>query len=92
MLEHTQLGYASTAHRSQGVTVDRAITAVDPAATSRETFYVGMTRGKHSNTAVLPPPSEAEDSPDPWHMIRKVTPNSAREQLTRVLDLSLIHI
>lgn len=86
VLEHTQLGYAATAHRSQGVTVDRAITAVDPAATSRETFYVSMTRGKHSNTAVLPPAGDDEDSPDPWHMIREVTPESARDQLTRVLD------
>lgn len=88
VLEHTQLGYASTAHRSQGVTVDRAITAVDPAATSRETFYVGMTRGKHSNTAVLPPPAQDDDAPDPWQMIREVTPTTAREQLTRVLDRS----
>lgn len=88
VLDHTQLGYASTAHRSQGVTVDRAITAVDPAATSRETLYVGMTRGKYSNTAVLPPPGEVDDAPDPWQMIREVTPTTAREQLTRVLDRS----
>lgn len=86
VLEHTQLGYAATAHRCQGVTVDRAITAVDPAATSRETFYVAMTRGKHSNTAVLPPAPVDQDSPDPWHMIREITPESSRDQLTRVLD------
>lgn len=82
------LGYASTAHRSQGVTVDRAITAVDPAATSRETFYVGMTRGRHSNTAVLSQPEPADDGPDPWQMIKEITPATARDQLTRVLDRS----
>lgn len=86
VLEHTQLGYAATAHRCQGVTVDRAISAVDPDTTSRETFYVAMTRGKHSNTAVLPPAATDADTPDPWHMIREVTPETAREQLTRILD------
>lgn len=90
VLENTQLGYASTAHRSQGVTVDRAINAVDPDATSRETFYVGMTRGRYSNTAVLPPvPDEQhvpEDTPDPWHMIREFRPKTIREQLARVLE------
>lgn len=88
VLEHTQLGYASTAHRAQGVTVDRAITAVDPHQTSRETFYVSMTRGKYSNTAVLSQPEPNEDSPDPWQMIHEITPTTARDQLTRVLDRS----
>ena len=86
VLENTQLGYASTAHRAQGVTVDRAITAVDPNQTSRETFYVSMTRGKHSNTAVLPPPAPDDESPDPWQMIHRLTPQTAKDQLARVLD------
>ncbi|KAA9393007.1 hypothetical protein FCK90_14480 [Kocuria coralli] len=87
VLENTQLGYAATAHRCQGVTVDRAISAVDPQTTSRETFYVAMTRGAYSNTAVLPPPAaEDADTPDPWRMIREVTPKTARQQLGQVLD------
>lgn len=47
-----QLAYATTAHRSQGRTVDTAHTIVDSAA-SRETFYVAMTRGKQSNKAYI---------------------------------------
>lgn len=50
--EHVQLAYATTAHRSQGRTVDTAHTIVDSSA-NRETFYVSMTRGKHSNRAYV---------------------------------------
>ncbi|MFD5600802.1 MobF family relaxase [Leucobacter sp. NPDC058333] len=50
--EHVQLAYATTAHRSQGRTVDTAHTIVDSSA-SRETFYVAMTRGKQSNRAYV---------------------------------------
>ncbi|MBL3685682.1 conjugal transfer protein [Leucobacter zeae] len=50
--DHVQLAYATTAHRSQGRTVDTAHTIVDSSA-SRETFYVAMTRGKHSNRAYV---------------------------------------
>lgn len=50
--DHVQLAYATTAHRSQGRTVDTAHTIVDSTA-SRETFYVAMTRGKHSNKAYV---------------------------------------
>jgi len=46
--EHLELGYASTMHRAQGRTVDRAHCLVDP-ATSRETLYVGVSRGRESN-------------------------------------------
>lgn len=49
---HVQLAYATTAHRSQGRTVDTAHTIVDSSA-SRETFYVAMTRGKLSNRAYV---------------------------------------
>ena len=50
--DHVQLAYATTAHRSQGRTVDTAHTIVDSTA-SRETFYVAMTRGKTSNKAYV---------------------------------------
>lgn len=46
------LGYAVTAHRAQGVTVDTAHVLVEP-TTTRENFYVAMTRGKHSNRAYV---------------------------------------
>lgn len=50
--DHVQLAYATTAHRSQGRTVDTAHAIIDSSA-SRETFYVAMTRGKYSNRAYV---------------------------------------
>jgi hypothetical protein len=48
--EDVDLGYAITAHRAQGVTVDTAHTLVTPSTTT-ENLYVSMTRGQHTNTA-----------------------------------------
>lgn len=50
--EHVDLGYAVTAHRAQGVTVDTAHVLVEP-TTTRENFYVAMTRGKQANRAYV---------------------------------------
>ena len=46
------LGYAVTAHRAQGVTVDTAHVLVEPSST-RENFYVAMTRGRLANLAYV---------------------------------------
>ena len=46
---HVQLGYATTAHRVQGRTVDTAHALITKANT-RETLYVAATRGRQSNT------------------------------------------
>ncbi len=46
--EHVELGYASTAHRAQGRTVESAHAYVS-AATVREPLYVMATRGRESN-------------------------------------------
>lgn len=48
--EHVQLAYASTIHGAQGATVDVGHVAVTP-RTDAAGLYVGMTRGKHHNTA-----------------------------------------
>lgn len=50
--QHVQLGYAVTAHRSQGRTVDTAHAYLD-ATTSREVAYVAATRGRHANNLFL---------------------------------------
>ena len=50
--EHIDLGYAVTAHRAQGLTVDTAhVVAAD--RTTRENLYVSMTRGRESNIAYI---------------------------------------
>ncbi|RCS82583.1 MobF family relaxase [Brachybacterium alimentarium] len=50
--EHVDLGYAVTAHRAQGITVDAAHVLVEPSST-RENVYVAMTRGRESNRAYV---------------------------------------
>jgi len=50
--QHLELGYASTVHRAQGMTVDAAHVLVDRTMT-REAFYVAMSRGRTSNRAYV---------------------------------------
>ena len=59
--EHLDLGYAVTAHRAQGVTVDTCHVLVTP-TTTRENLYVAMTRGRDTNIAYV-----ATDRPDDTH-------------------------
>lgn len=85
--DSTELGYATTAHRSQGVTVDTSHTVADEAL-SRELFYVALTRGKEGNHAYIEQPEE-EHSPDHWGVLTE-TPRgeTARELLQPVLARS----
>ncbi|HEY3529648.1 MAG TPA: MobF family relaxase [Nocardioides sp.] len=50
--EHVDLGYAVTAHRAQGLTVDTAHVVVSD-TTTRENLYVAMTRGRDHNHAYV---------------------------------------
>ncbi|MFJ5698736.1 MobF family relaxase [Arthrobacter sp. NPDC093139] len=54
-----ELGYATTAHRSQGITVDTGHTVITQGRLTRELLYVSMTRGRSGNFAYV---SEADDS------------------------------
>jgi len=81
--EHLDLGYAVTAHRAQGVTVDTAHTLVE-ATTTREVLYVSMTRGRYSNRAYV-----ATDRLDPAHSVPQPGENpdaTARTVLQGVLQ------
>jgi hypothetical protein len=49
---HVELGWAVTGYGNQGVTVDVGICVVEP-TTSRAGLYVGMTRGRQRNLAVV---------------------------------------
>lgn len=46
--QHTELGYASTLNRAQGITVDTSHVLAGP-STERSAAYVGLTRGRHEN-------------------------------------------
>ncbi len=56
LAESVELGYATTAHRSQGITVDTGHTLVSEGRLTRELFYVSMTRGKAGNHAYISEP------------------------------------
>ena len=76
------MGYATTGHRSQGVTLDRALVRV-AGAEDREWFYVAASRGARQTTffdVVAPEPRPVElelDVPSP-------EPRSIEEQLVAI--------
>lgn len=78
--ENLDLGYAVTAHRAQGVTVDTAHVVVTP-TTTRENLYVSMSRGRESNIAYV-----ALDQPDDSHTTPEPDDVTARTVLFGVLQ------
>lgn len=68
--EELELGYAFTVHRAQGASVDIAHALVDPDASSRELFYVAMTRGKRRNHAYVIVPDATK--------LRRISTNPSR--------------
>lgn len=75
---HVELGYATTAHRAQGATVDTSHAIVTTAMT-RETLYVAMTRGRYANHAYT-----ITDTPG-REAHQQHQPATARQILTDVL-------
>jgi ATP-dependent exoDNAse (exonuclease V) alpha subunit len=59
--EHVELGYASTAHRAQGRTVDTAHAYVT-ATTLREPLYVMASRGRESNRLYIDTANEPDSA------------------------------
>ncbi|GAA5192287.1 hypothetical protein GCM10023346_13910 [Arthrobacter gyeryongensis] len=58
-----ELGYATTAHRSQGITVDAGHTVVTQGGLTRELLYVSMTRGRGGNFAYISENDPADHEP-----------------------------
>ncbi|MFK0002684.1 MobF family relaxase [Paenarthrobacter sp. NPDC090522] len=75
-----ELGYATTAHRSQGITVDSAHVVVTPGRLTRELLYVSMTRGRLSNMAYV-----SENDPDEDEILDPTARSSWRAILGEVL-------
>jgi len=85
--EHVELGYATTAHRAQGRTVDTAHAFVS-ATTLREPLYVIATRGRESNrlyvdTMYDPDLATSHEPPEelaPADVLRYVLGNSGADK------------
>lgn len=78
--EHVDLGYAITAHRAQGITVDTSHVVVTE-STTRENLYVAMSRGRDHNHAYV----ITGDTDDNHGTPDGKDPATAREVLTGVL-------
>lgn len=82
LAESVELGYATTAHRSQGITVDTGHTLVSEGRLTRELFYVSMTRGKAGNHAYI-----SEPDPRDHHGVDPSSLPDWREILTGILSI-----
>lgn len=81
---HVDLAYATTTHRAQGITVDRAHVLAS-AGMTRENLYVAMTRGRDSNHLYLTADrvdTDCDGLPDPH------THPDARDVLATILATS----
>ncbi|MGO1699614.1 MAG: MobF family relaxase [Micrococcaceae bacterium] len=89
LTESVELGYATTAHRSQGVTVDTSHTIVSHDQ-FRELFYVSMTRGRQENHAYFDLDTDPEThSPDEWGILTETPgPDHRLDALKGVLENS----
>ncbi|PVU81407.1 hypothetical protein DDP54_16090 (plasmid) [Cellulomonas sp. WB94] len=79
--EYVDLGYATTTHRAQGITVDQAHVLPAPGMT-RENLYVAMTRGStrnHAYVAIDGVDAACDRLPDP------AGDSPGRDILTRIL-------
>jgi hypothetical protein len=79
---HVQLGYAVTAHRAQGATVDTAHVLAAPGMT-REALYVALTRGRLANHAHVTTRDTGRGDID---RLQDPTPRSPREVLAGILS------
>jgi conjugative relaxase-like TrwC/TraI family protein len=79
--EHVELGYASTAHRAQGRTVDTAHAMVSP-TTTREVLYVMARRGREVNRLYVD--THYDPDPETFHGAAR-EPQTARDVLIGAL-------
>ncbi len=83
--DNVQLAYATTAHRAQGATVDTAHAIVSDAI-ARETLYVAMTRGRHTNHAYVVVDTHDDDH---GHTLTADTPRALLEGVLARTDADL---
>ncbi len=86
-----ELGWAVTGYGSQGITTDHAICIVEPGS-SRAGIYVGMTRGRRHNRALILDPTGLADPQDAFaaaiaRPANALTAHAVRDQLYRAAGL-----
>jgi ATP-dependent exoDNAse (exonuclease V) alpha subunit len=89
--EHVELGWAVTGYGNQGITTDHAVCVIEP-GTSRASVYVGLTRGRGKNLAVIADPTGTADPAEALARAIARPPNAttahaARDQLHRAQGL-----
>jgi len=92
--KHVELGYASTLHRGQGLTVDTSHTLADESST-RAAVYVGMSRGRHDNhlyvhTSTEQPVTEVLEQIAANHGVELSAHESIRVEQDRISDLGTL--
>ncbi|WP_193604122.1 MobF family relaxase [Mycobacteroides abscessus] len=89
--QQVHLGYAVTVHAAQGVTADTCHTLLSADSATRAIAYVGLTRGRHTNTVHLYDTRAGEgdhehaETVPGQHTARRGTPGEAAAALRRVL-------
>lgn len=90
--QYTHLGYAVTVHAAQGVTADTCHALLSAEAATRSIAYVGLTRGRRTNTVRLydthageADHEHAEPTAAGVHAARRGTPAQAATALRDVL-------
>jgi hypothetical protein len=73
--EHVELGWAVTGYGNQGITTDHAICVIEPSS-SRAGIYVGLTRGRGKNIAIIPDSTGAADPEEALAEAIAKTPNA----------------
>jgi conjugative relaxase-like TrwC/TraI family protein len=79
---HVEFGWAVTGYGNQGDTVDTAIAVLEPGTTRRHA-YVAMTRGRHTNLALIPDPTGTTDPAQTLTDMISRTPNHDSALATR---------
>ncbi|MFF0818377.1 MobF family relaxase [Rhodococcus sp. NPDC003318] len=80
----TELGYASTVHRSQGITVDTGHVVTNPAM-DRAGLYVAVTRGRTDNRIYIPIEVDVTLDTEAMHLVDKAQ-QTGRMVLEGILD------
>lgn len=89
--EHVELGWAVTGYGNQGITTDHAVCVIEP-GTSRASIYVGLTRGRSKNLAIIVDPTGTADPADALARAiarpsNATTAHAARDRLLRAQGL-----